>query len=212
MFERVFRGRRPSAPMVISVVALFFAVGGVGYAAVTLPPNSVGTRQLKNNAVNFNKIAPGTIGSARINQTLVQTRVKGTCSGTSGAIGAVHQNGSVSCNPSASKELGTTGTPTAVGTTSATVASRPLGGGTYLLIGAAYASASGTPTVTCSLAVPGGSSQTRTFAVANGRGTLPINLASSVPSAGATATLSCTSTAAATVSGQINAVQTASNS
>jgi hypothetical protein len=37
---------------VIASVALMVALGGTGYAAVALAPNSVGTAQLKNNAVN----------------------------------------------------------------------------------------------------------------------------------------------------------------
>ena len=43
---------------VISVLALFVALGGVSYAAVTLPAHSVGTLQLKKNAVTLSKIAP----------------------------------------------------------------------------------------------------------------------------------------------------------
>jgi hypothetical protein len=218
MFKH-FRGRRPSAPMVISVTALFFAIGGVGYAATALPAGSVGTRQLRNNAVTWFKIAPGTIGSGRINQALVQTRVTGTCSGTTGAIGAVLQSGRVTCNPSASKEFGTNGTTTAVTPSSTTVATRPLTGGTYLLFGEAYATStttSGAPTLTCSLAVPGGASQTRTVSLPapGGRVALPINLASSVPATGATATLNCNTDAGTTASviGQINAIQTSGNS
>jgi hypothetical protein len=101
-----FRPRRPSAPMVVALIALFFGFGGVGYAAITLPKNSVGTRQIRNNAVTWQKIAPGTVGSARINQALVQTRVVGTCMGTNGAIGSIAESGQVRCNPSASDEFG----------------------------------------------------------------------------------------------------------
>jgi hypothetical protein len=203
--------------MVISLTALFFAFGGVGYAATQLPKNSVGTRQLRNNSVTWFKIAPGTIGSARINQALVQTRVVGTCSGTNGAIGAVLQSGRVTCNPSASKEFGTNGTTTSVGTSSTTVATRPLTSGTYLLLAEAYASNAGASpsTLTCALAVPGAQSQTRSTTVpAGGRAALPVNLASSVPTKGATSTLSCDTSSGTTASviGQINALQTAGNS
>jgi hypothetical protein len=41
---------------VVSTLALFIALGGVSYAAVTLPAHSVGTRQLKRNAVNGAKV------------------------------------------------------------------------------------------------------------------------------------------------------------
>ena len=214
MFDR-FRGRRPSASMVVSVVALFFALGGAGYAATQLPANSVGNRQLRNNAVTWNKIARGTIGSARVNQAMIQTRVSGTCSGTKGAIGRVLQSGRVSCNATAPNEFGSTSAATPVTATSSTVASRPLAGETFLVLAEAYPSNTGatTSTVTCTLAVPGGSSQSRSITVpAGGRAALPINLAATVPSAGATSTLACSQAGSTvTVAGQINAIQTASN-
>ena len=43
------------------MVALFISLGGVGYAAIRLPANSVGTRQIRNNAVTHNKIRPGAL-------------------------------------------------------------------------------------------------------------------------------------------------------
>lgn len=210
-----FRLRRPSAPLLISIVALFFAFGGASYAAFTLPRNSVGNRQLRNNAVTWQKIAPGTIGSARINQGLVQTRVTGTCTGTNGAIGQITQSGHVNCNPSAPQQFGSSSTGTTVTGTSADVASRALGAGSYLLLGDAYANNAGADsTLTCTLSVPSGSSQARTVTVPAGHHVVvPINLASTVPSGGATSTLACTQTGGTvTVDGQINAIQTASNS
>ena len=39
-------------------MALFIALGGTGYAAIKLPANSVGTKQLKKNAVTLQKIKP----------------------------------------------------------------------------------------------------------------------------------------------------------
>ncbi len=42
--------------MIMACVALAVALGGTGYAALRLPPNSVGTRQLKNNAVISAKV------------------------------------------------------------------------------------------------------------------------------------------------------------
>jgi hypothetical protein len=50
------RLRTPSPAFVISVIALFVALGGTSYAAVHLPSNSVGTKQLKKNAVTSAKI------------------------------------------------------------------------------------------------------------------------------------------------------------
>jgi hypothetical protein len=209
------RLRRPSAPLLISVVALFFAFGGASYAAFTIPNNSVGNRQIRNNAVTWNKIAPGTIGSARINQGLVQTRVTGTCTGTNGAIGQITQSGHVVCNASAPQEFGSSSTGTAVTGTAATVASRSLGAGSFLVLGNAYANNTGVAdsTLSCTLAVPSGASQARTITVPAGhQAVLPIALASTVPSAGATSTLACTqSGGTVTVDGQINAIATANN-
>ena len=47
---------RPSPAMVVACAALFVSLGGVGYAAIVLPANSVGTKQLKRNAVNSAKV------------------------------------------------------------------------------------------------------------------------------------------------------------
>jgi hypothetical protein len=48
--------RRPSPALVIACLALTVALGGTGYAAITLPRNSVGTKQLKKNAVISSKV------------------------------------------------------------------------------------------------------------------------------------------------------------
>jgi hypothetical protein len=42
---------RPSPAMVVACIALAISLGGTSYAAMTLPRNSVGTSQLKRNAV-----------------------------------------------------------------------------------------------------------------------------------------------------------------
>ena len=49
--------RRPSPALVISCIALAFALAGTGYATVLqVPRNSVGTAQLKNSAVTTAKV------------------------------------------------------------------------------------------------------------------------------------------------------------
>ncbi|MEA2155563.1 MAG: hypothetical protein QOE11_1703 [Solirubrobacteraceae bacterium] len=55
--------RRPSFPTVISLIALFVALGGTSYAVIKLPANSVGARQLKSNSVSGSKIRNGSVGS-----------------------------------------------------------------------------------------------------------------------------------------------------
>ena len=51
--------RRPSPAMIIACIALAIGLGGTSYATVQqlVPRNSVGTAQLKNNAVNSAKVA-----------------------------------------------------------------------------------------------------------------------------------------------------------
>jgi hypothetical protein len=51
----------------IGVLALFIALGGTGYAAINLPRNSVGTRQIRNGAVTANKLGKGSITSTKLN-------------------------------------------------------------------------------------------------------------------------------------------------
>jgi hypothetical protein len=62
-----FRLRRPGGATVIASVALFVALGGTGYAAFSLPKNSVGSKQLKNNAVTTGKLKNGAVTAGKIN-------------------------------------------------------------------------------------------------------------------------------------------------
>jgi len=57
-------GRRLTFANVVSLLALFFALAGTGYAAGLLPKNSVGVAQLKPNAVNSKKIKDGSLQKA----------------------------------------------------------------------------------------------------------------------------------------------------
>lgn len=57
----------PSPALVISLIALFVALGGTTYAATNLPKNSVGTEQLKKNAVTSPKIKNGAVTATKIN-------------------------------------------------------------------------------------------------------------------------------------------------
>jgi hypothetical protein len=108
---------------VMSTVAVFIALGGSAYAAVKLPPNSVGTKQLKAGAVTAPKVAKHSLTGAQIRSSTLgivptasnahtatnalnlggqpgsafQSRIGGTCSG-SGAVAAIAANGSVTCH------------------------------------------------------------------------------------------------------------------
>lgn len=48
--------RHLTPSLVISLVALFVALGGASYAAIRIPANSVGNKQLKKNAVTASKV------------------------------------------------------------------------------------------------------------------------------------------------------------
>jgi hypothetical protein len=58
---RRFRFGRPTPAMVVAVIALFVALGGTGYAALKLPPQSVGKKELKRNAVTTAKVDNNTL-------------------------------------------------------------------------------------------------------------------------------------------------------
>src|SRR5579871_3064868 len=45
----------------VGYVALFVALGGTSYAAISLPAGSVGTRQLRNGAVTSSKLSRGAV-------------------------------------------------------------------------------------------------------------------------------------------------------
>jgi hypothetical protein len=72
---------RPSAATTISVIALFVALGGTGYAAVTLPRNSVGSAQVIDSSLKKRDLADKTISA-----------LKGV-SGTPGAAGPTGPSG-----------------------------------------------------------------------------------------------------------------------
>jgi len=58
---------RPSPALVVACVALLVALGGTGYATVlNVPKSSVGTPQLKRNAVTAAKIAPNAVRAGHV--------------------------------------------------------------------------------------------------------------------------------------------------
>jgi hypothetical protein len=81
---------RPSPALVLACVALAVALGGTGYAAIVLPRNSVGTLQLKNNAVNSIKVANGSLLKADFRAGQIPAGPVGPAgpAGPAGAAGA----------------------------------------------------------------------------------------------------------------------------
>jgi hypothetical protein len=67
---------------VTAALALFVALGGVSYAAATLPADSVGTQQLRDDAVRRAKLAPGSVGTRELGRRPVTARKLATRSVT----------------------------------------------------------------------------------------------------------------------------------
>jgi hypothetical protein len=167
--------RRPSAAMTVALMALFVALSGGAYAAVTIPSHSIGAAQLKtfavtnpklaNNSVGSRKIMPGAVGFYRVNRNEVQLRVTGSCTGTNQAITSVSVTGSTTCGTTSPLEANSpagVATPIPVGTAPVTpVASYSLAGGSAYLVqadpaieisGTAATAGNAHVTVTCKLA------------------------------------------------------------
>lgn len=64
------KSRRPRLTYanVVATIALFAALGGVSYAATTLPKNSVGTDQIQAEAVRTGKLAEDAVTASRLSQ------------------------------------------------------------------------------------------------------------------------------------------------
>ena len=58
--------KRLSFANVTSALALFIALGGTSYAAITLPPNSVGRTQIRSSGVGQSEIAANAVGRSEI--------------------------------------------------------------------------------------------------------------------------------------------------
>lgn len=136
------RVRRLSAAMLVAMTALFLSLGGVGYAAISIPSNSISNSMLKNNSVGFAKmranaigyqqIKPGSVGTVRIDKAEIQQAIKPGCTTAGQAITAIAENGTVTCGAALPAEFDSgVGTAAALAspTTPATVASFSLVGG-----------------------------------------------------------------------------------
>jgi hypothetical protein len=52
---------RPTPALVVAFIALFAAMGGIGYGAAKLRPNSIKTKSIRDGAVTSNKLADGAV-------------------------------------------------------------------------------------------------------------------------------------------------------
>jgi hypothetical protein len=76
------RSRRPSTMAILGGVAIFLSLTSVAYAA-SLPRNSVGTPQIRNQAVTAAKVQNGAIGTSQLSP-VVRAQLGGT--GATGTI------------------------------------------------------------------------------------------------------------------------------
>jgi hypothetical protein len=74
--------RRPSAALLVAIVALVVAMTGTTYAALELGKNSVGTKQLKANAITGVKVKDHSLTGQDINLTQLGTVPSASTAGT----------------------------------------------------------------------------------------------------------------------------------
>jgi len=76
------KSRRPRLTYanVVATIALFAALGGVSYAATTLPKNSVGTDQIQAESVRTGKLAEDAVTASRLSQG-VRERIDAAAAG-----------------------------------------------------------------------------------------------------------------------------------
>jgi hypothetical protein len=108
---------------VMATLALFVALGGVGYAAATLPVNSVGTPQLRASAVTGSKVKNGTLAVADLSAAAKKALSVPGPQGPAGAIGPQGPKG----DGGSAGASGTNGTPGASGVAGPTIISGTMG-------------------------------------------------------------------------------------
>lgn len=76
---------RVSPALIVACIALFAAMGGFGYAAVKLKPNSVKTRNLSHSAVTTGKIADGAVTTPKLAPNAVAPSAKNSANAANAA-------------------------------------------------------------------------------------------------------------------------------
>jgi hypothetical protein len=128
--SRILR-RRPSPALVVACIALAVALGGTGYAAVRLAPESVGTAQLKDNAVVSSKVRNYTLVRADFRPGQVPRGLRGLrgLRGFTGHVGPVGPAGPT--GPAGPAGAPATASTITVRASSVTVPGNTAGNGAY---------------------------------------------------------------------------------
>jgi hypothetical protein len=173
---------------VVATIALFLGLGGAAYAAIRLPRNSVGTRQLRNGAVTAAKInkrtrsqlrgARGRIGPQGPQGRAGARGQRGQRGpqGPRGAQGPAGRNGEDGTGP-AFESVSKPATPTAF-TGATQVAVVTLGAGSYATSGQVVAKSTAGTIITCvltgggeaSATIPAGGFETLSLSAVRGLG------------------------------------------
>jgi hypothetical protein len=165
--------RRPSPAMVVACTALLLALGGTSYATVlNVPRNSVGTLELRNNAVTSAKVRNGSLMRADFRAG----QVPAGPAGPAGPQGAQGPGGPAGAAGPSDAYAASVGGPIAVSTSSRTFATLNVPqAGRYILWAKAVAVSDDTTSVTCTLFVGNDQyDESTTLATRNIRGTLAL--------------------------------------
>jgi hypothetical protein len=91
--------------MIVAIIALVMALGGTSYAALSIPKNSVGSKQLKKNAVTTKKIKNGAVTTAKIKNHAVTAEKINPTGLSAQAVAYVHVEANGTLDTSHSKNV-----------------------------------------------------------------------------------------------------------
>lgn len=121
--------KRPSPALAVSILSLFVALGGTSYAVTQLPRNSIGTAQLKKNAVTGAKVMDGSLSGTDIDVSTLGTVPAAASATTAGTATRAETAGRADSAASADTATTAGSATTATSATNATNA-QTLGGKT----------------------------------------------------------------------------------
>ena len=123
------RIRKPSPAMLVAIAALVVSLGGTSYAALKLPAGSVGTKELKKNAVSSPKVKDGSLlvkDFSSSQRRLLQGPRGAQATGPQGPAGPLGPGGPAGA-PGAAGAQGPAGAPGTTGAQGAPGARGPTG-------------------------------------------------------------------------------------